>query len=163
MRRPTPKLPLPLFAPALALLAIAGCSRPKDLSVDHAWVRLPAVAGQPAAAYFTLHGGPADATLIDVSTDVAIRSEMHETMKGVGKGMGGGAAGMTRMTPMPSVLVPARSVGRFAPGGRHVMFFGLDPSVRRGGAMTLTFTFGDGERIRQSAPVVGAGDPPPTE
>ncbi|WP_375383432.1 copper chaperone PCu(A)C [uncultured Sphingomonas sp.] len=159
MRRLIPKSPRSLFVPALALLAIAGCSKAKDLSVDQAWVRLPAVPGQPAAAYFTLHGGPADATLIDVSTDVAIRSEMHETMRG----MGGGAAGMTRMTPVPSVSVPARSTGRFAPGGRHVMFFGLDPSVKRGGAMTLTFTFGNGERIRQSAPVLGAGDPPPGE
>ena len=167
MRRQIPKLPRPLFVPALALLALGGCSRPKELYVDHAWVRLPAVAGQPAAAYFTLHGGPADATLIDVSTDVAIRAEMHETMKGIGKGMGkgmgDGAGGMTHMAPTPSVPVPAKSVDRFAPGGRHVMLFGLDPSVKRGGALALTFTFGNGERIQQTAPVVGAGDPPPKE
>ncbi|MGI4732775.1 MAG: copper chaperone PCu(A)C [Janthinobacterium lividum] len=148
---------LPLLLCVAALLPATGCSKPRELYVDHAWVRLPAVAGQPAAAYFTVHGGAAPATLIDVSSDVAIRSEMHETMTGTGSG----AAGMTSMKPMPSVAIPARSTDRFAPAGRHVMLFGLDPSVKRGGAIALTFTFGNGERIQQTAPVLNAGDPPP--
>ena len=147
------------FTLACAALTVTGCSRPKELFVDGGWVRLPGVPGQPAAAYFTVHGGAADATLIDVSTDVAIRSEMHETMKEMAPGNGAGS--MTSMKPMASVAIPARSVDRFAPAGRHVMLFGLDPSVKRGGALTLTFTFANGERIQQTAPVVGAGDPPP--
>ena len=36
-----------LLLPALALVA---CSPPKELYVDSAWVRLPAVRAQPAAA-----------------------------------------------------------------------------------------------------------------
>ncbi len=31
--------------------------------------------------YFTLHGGPADATLVSVTSDVSIRAEMHESMQ----------------------------------------------------------------------------------
>ncbi len=35
-------------------------------------------AGTPGGAYFTIHGGPQPLKLIDVSSDVAIGSEMHE-------------------------------------------------------------------------------------
>ncbi|WP_254606513.1 copper chaperone PCu(A)C [Sphingomonas bacterium] len=166
--------PLSAIAVLLAAsLATAGCSKPKQLYVDRAWVRLPGVAHQPAAVYFTVHGGPVATTLIDVSSDVAIRSEMHETMTsagtsagtGTGTGTAGGGrpgtAAMTRMTPLQTVAIPAASLDAFAPGGRHVMLFGLARSVKRGGTMALTFTFGDGERILQTASVLGAGDPPP--
>ncbi len=55
--------------------------------------------GRPGAAYFTLHGGRSDATLIDVSADVAVRAEIHESMSGAG--------GMAGMKPLASVAVPA--------------------------------------------------------
>ena len=136
----------------LSALVLAACSQPKELSVTDAWVRLPAVAGRPAAAYFTLHGGPTDATLIDVSTDVAIKMEMHETRN---------EGGRTTMAPLASVAVPARAAVTFVPGGRHVMLFDLNPSVKRGGTMTLTFSFANGLRIQQDATVIAAGDPAP--
>ncbi len=134
-----------LLLPALALLA---CSRPKQLYADGAWVRLPAVRTQPGAAYFTLHGGKTDGTLIAVGTDVAIRSELHESM----------AQGMK---PVASVPVPAGSTVAFTPGGRHVMLIDLNPTVKPGGKLTLTFTFADGERILQDAAVLDAGAPAP--
>ena len=133
-----------LAALLLPALMLAGCSKPKELYVDHAWVRLPAVRAQPAAAYFTLHGGKTDATLIDVSADVAIRSEMHESMAAT-------------MKPVASIEVPAGSKLVFAPGGRHVMLWEISPTVKPGSTMTLTFTFGNGERILQDAAVVDAG------
>ena len=48
--------------------ALTSCGGPKDVTVDHGWVRLPVVAGRPAAAYFTLHGGKQGAILIAVSS-----------------------------------------------------------------------------------------------
>ena len=144
--------PFSLLAPLAAVAALAGCSQPRELYVSDAWVRLPAVAGRPAAAYFTLHGGATDATLITVSTDVAIKTEMHETKN---------EGGAMTMAPLASVAVPARGKVAFAPGGRHVMLFDLNPSVKRGGAMTLTFSFASGLRIQQDATVIAAGDPAP--
>jgi periplasmic copper chaperone A len=141
-----------LAAPVFAVLAIAGCSQPRELYVSDAWVRLPAVPGRPAAAYFTLHGGATDATLIGVSTDVAIKTELHETKD---------ANGAMTMAPLPSLAVPARSAIAFAPGGRHVMLFDLNPAVKKGGALTLTFSFSNGLRIQQDASVIAAGDPAP--
>ncbi|MFW2852549.1 copper chaperone PCu(A)C [Sphingomonas sp. TX0543] len=137
----------------LAAAALGGCSQQKQLSVSNAWVRLPAVTGRPAAAYFTIHGGAADATLINISTDVAVRTEMHE--------MKAGANGAMTMDAIQQVRVPARQTVRFAPGGQHAMLFDVNPSVKPGGQIAFTFTFADGLRIQQQADVVGAGDPPP--
>ena len=137
---------------SLATIALAGCAKPKPLYVDAAWVRLNAVATGPAAAYFDVHGGPTPETLISVSTDTAIRAEMHQSTT---------TAGMATMTPLASVDVPAKTLVRFAPGGRHVMLFNVNPEIKRGGTMTFTFTFADGERILQTATVVAAGDPAP--
>lgn len=138
----------------LATAALGGCAQEKQLAVSDAWVRLAAVPGRPAAGYFAIHGGPADATLINVSTDVAVRTEMHE-MKA------GGPNGAMTMDAVQQVRVPALKTVRFAPGGQHAMLFDVNPSVKPGGQITFTFTFADGLRIQQQANVVGAGDPPP--
>ena len=140
-----------LVALSLAMLALAACSKPKPLYVDAAWVRLNAVAADPAAAYFTVHGGPSDETLISVATDTAVRAQMHQSTT---------TGGMASMTPLTSVPIPAGTVIRFAPGGRHVMLFDVNPAIKAGGAMNFTFTFANGDRILQTASVIAAGDPP---
>ena len=138
-----------IFAGA-AVVALAGCAQPAQLSVDGAWVRLAAVKGRPAAAYFTIHGGPTDATLINVTTDVAIRAEMHESMA---------TGGVSSMKPIARVAIPAKTDVVFAPGGRHVMLFDMNPGIVPGDRrITFTFSFADGTRILQNATVVGAGD-----
>ena len=138
-----------IFAGA-AVVALAGCAQPAQLSVDGAWVRLAAVKGRPAAAYFTIHGGPTDATLINVTTDVAIRAEMHESMA---------SGGVSSMKPIARVAIPAKTEIVFAPGGRHVMLFDMNPGIIPGDRrITFTFSFADGTRILQNATVVGAGD-----
>lgn len=143
-------------AAALVLAAattLAGCAPEKQLYVGDAWVRLAAVAGRPAAAYFTIHGGPTDATLVGVRTDVAVRTELHESMASAGGGM--------TMDAIRQVAIPALGQVRFAPGGKHAMLFDVNPAVKPGGAITLVFTFADATRIEQDAQVIAAGDPAP--
>lgn len=145
------------FAPArhlplLVALTLAGCGQPRQLSVDHAYVRLPTVSGNPAAAYFTVHGGKADAQLIDVTTPVAIQTMVHETVD---------EGGVSVMRPVARVAVPAGATVLFAPGGRHAMIMGLEQRVAKGSTMPLVVTFASGERIKVDAAVIGAGDPPP--
>ena len=136
----------------LATLALASCAQPKQLFTDHAWVRLGAVPGRPAAAYVNVHGGPKPATLIAVTTDVAIKAEMHETMQ---------RGTMATMTPLARVPIPANGVVKFEPGGRHVMLFDMNPGIKPGATITLTLSFADGTRILQDAGVIAAGDPAP--
>ena len=148
---------LPSLSPLAGIAAtlLTGCGQPKQLYIDHAWVRLAALPSRPAAAYFTIHGGPTDATLVAVTTDVAIKSEMHASMAT------GGAHAMTTMTPVTSVAVPAGQRITFQPGGRHVMLFDVNPGIKAGATIALTLTFADSTRILQDANVVAAGDPAP--
>lgn len=139
-----------VFGLGVAAMALASCSQPKELSVDGAWVRLGAATGRPAAAYFTVHGGPTPATLISVTTDVAIKAEMHETTA---------KNGVTSMAPLSRVEVPAKTDVAFAPGGRHVMLFNMNPGIKPADRVTLTFAFADGTRILYNANVVAAGTP----
>jgi periplasmic copper chaperone A len=142
-----------LVALTVVAAALAGCAQEKQLYVDDAWVRLAAVPGRPAAGYFAVHGGPTDATLINVFTDVAIRTEMHESKMAAGGGM--------TMDAVRSLPVPALQTVTFAPGGKHVMLFDVNPGIKPGAAITFTYTFADGLRIQQDARVIAAGDAPP--
>jgi copper(I)-binding protein len=135
-----------------AALLLAGCHKPAELSASGAWVRLPAVAGRPGAAYFTVKGGDKADALLAVSTPAAARAELHETMD---------HQGMKSMQPARDVPVPARGSLEFAPGGRHVMLFEMRPDAKPGGRIPLALAFASGKRLEVQASIVGAGDPPP--
>ncbi|MEG8056595.1 copper chaperone PCu(A)C [Sphingomonas sp. 22L2VL55-3] len=75
---------------------------------------------------------------------------MHETMD---KG------GMSTMTPLAKVEIPANTDVAFAPGGRHVMLFDMNSGIKPADRVTLTFAFADGTRIINNATVVAAGTP----
>lgn len=138
-------------------LALAGCQQaaPKAASVDHAWVRLPAVSGRPGAAYFTVHGGAVEDRLMVVASPQAIRAEMHNmSMDG----------GIMKMAPIDGGLaVPAGGDVAFDSGGKHVMLFDISPKVLPGGKMTLTFTMASGQKFEAEAAVIAAGDEEPKD
>ena len=142
------------IAGLLAAVTLAGCqAQPPAPTIADAWVRLPAVAGRPGAAYFTLTGGRNSVTLVSVRSPAAIRSELHESMAG--------HSGAMTMMPLKQVHVPAAERVAFAPGGRHVMLFDVNPTLRPGGKTTLTLAFADGTTVDTQAAVRGAGDPAP--
>lgn len=133
--------------------ALTGCTQPPELSVDGAYVRLPAVAGRPGVAYFTVHGATEGTKLISVTSPVVIRSELHESMK---------SGAMSSMAPIRDVPVPARAELVFAPGGKHVMLFDINQQVKPGSTVKLLFTFANNTRITVQAPAIAAGAPAPT-
>jgi copper(I)-binding protein len=132
----------------LAALVTLGACQSHDITIDHGYVRLPAVKGQPAAAYFTLHGSGKDSTLISISTEYAIRSEMHESMK---------TGGMSSMKPIDHLTLPADGTIEFKPGGKHLMLYDVNPEIVPGRTLALTFTFSDGTRLEYPALVIAAG------
>ncbi|QHL91291.1 copper chaperone PCu(A)C [Sphingomonas changnyeongensis] len=146
-------------------LATAGCTQEEaQLQVTDAWVRISPVASNPSAGYFTVKGGEKAVQLIGVSSPVAIRTEMHETMADHGAGDGnsdGKGHGMTMMKPVTSVDVPARGTVAFAPGGRHAMFWNINPGIVPPRTMPLVFTFSDGTQIEVAARTVAVGAPAP--
>lgn len=152
-----PALPSPGSALVpIALLALAGChaGAPK-LRADHGWVRLAAVPGRPAAAYLTLHGGPEPVRLVAIESPSVGSSELHRSMK---TGPGGSMVGMQRLDGLD---VSAGGELSFAPGGNHVMLFGVGPQVKPGQTMRLSIRFAKGQPLTIDAKVVGAGDPAP--
>lgn len=137
----------------LAMLAACQQAAPKAASVEHAWVRLPAVEGRPGAAYFTLHGGPVDDRLMAVSSPQAVKSEMHDMSM---------AGGVMKMAPIDAGLaVPAKDSVTFESSGKHVMLFDISPKVAAGGKVTLTFAMASGEKLETQADVIAAGGEEP--
>lgn len=137
-----------LLAPLLAPL-LTSCAADPETRIAEGWVRLPAVAGNPGAAYFTLHGGPVDDRLIGVTSAVAVRAELHETVE---------ENGVSSMAMLNAVDVPAGSEIRFEPGGKHVMLFRINPGITPGKTVPMIFTFQSGLRIQYDAPARAAGD-----
>ena len=148
----------PMILAAAALLAVlpSGCTKPVVSEATDGWVRLSAAPGRPAAAYLTVHGGPTDAVLISITSPLAIRAEMHETMA-----MGPARAAATTMRPIAQLALPANGTLAFAPGARHVMLFDVNPAVKPGGSVPLELTFADGSRLETRAQAVAAGAPAP--
>lgn len=114
--------------------------------VGDAVVQLAAVAGRPGAGYFTVRGGPA--TLESVSSPLASRIELHSSSM---------AGGVMRMALLPAVELRAGEIVRFAPGGSHLMIFGLHRDVKPGARVPLDFHFAGGRVVRVTATTVAPG------
>lgn len=141
-----------VFAGIVAVATLSAC-QPAEMKAEGAWVRLPAVAGRPGAAYFIVHGGAKADTLVAVSAPFALRAEMHESVKG--------DHGAMSMAPIRDAAVPAGGVLAFAPGGKHVMLFSIGPNVKPGDTVPVTLAFASGAKLEMTARVLGAGDPAP--
>ena len=96
-------------------------------------------------------GGPNADQLMDVSSPVVIRTEMHESMSGSG--------GIVSMKPIEDGIdIPAGGAVEFKPGGKHVMMFNVNPGIVPPRTLQMIFTFKSGERITVDAEVKRAGD-----
>ena len=138
---------------------------PPGISLSDARVQLPAVSGRPGVAYFTVSqsSGP-PRTIAAVSVEMAGRTEMHETLKLDGGKMDGakmdGAKmdGAMTMKPVGSVPLESGKSVEFAPGGKHIMLFELDPKLRFADSVELTVTFGGGDKATAKARVTTVND-----
>lgn len=142
------------FIPLIALaspLALAACGDPAPTYIDQAWVRLSPNKETPSAGYFVAHGGDAGTALRGVLTDYALKVEMHESMS---------EKGMMSMKPLDSVDIPAKSTVAFAPGGKHLMLWGVNDTAVSRGKMTLTFLLANGDRLLVDAIIQKPGAAP---
>ncbi len=135
---------------AFSLILLSSCGPTPQLRVDDAVVKLSPVTTNPSALYFTVHGGPADLKLLSVTSRSAIRTEMHESGKDP-------KTGMMTMTPIRTVPVPADATVKFAPGGKHVMVWGINLPARRLNELETEFLFSNGDRILVEVPIQPMG------
>lgn len=145
----------------VAAVALSGCkdnpARPAVLQVLEGTIRPGATPDSPAAGYFTVEGGPAPVALVAVTADLAQRVEMHETRKDA-------ATGMVSMAPLVRADIPAKGEVKFAPGGKHVMIWGINPAAVKAGRLPMVFVFTNNDRIVYDMRIIApeaAGDAAP--
>ncbi|MFM7027472.1 MAG: copper chaperone PCu(A)C [Chakrabartia sp.] len=138
---------------ALALLPVAltlaACAPKSEAPITDAQVRLPAVDGNPGAAYFTLHGGAKGRTLVRIQGADIGRAEMHDMAM---------SDGMMKMVPLTQgVAAPAGGEVSFASGGKHVMLFDMKSGLKPGDPIRLDFAFADGSTYEVTAKAEAPG------
>lgn len=138
------------------VLALAGCHQAPasqtgqgtaagQVSVSDGKLVLPAVSGNPGAAYFTVTNGTAQAvSLAAASVEGAAKAEMHETSAG-------------SMAPLAAVPLAPGAAATFARGGKHVMVFGVPRQLKAGDTARLTLTFAGGKTVSGPLSVEAAG------
>ncbi len=105
-------------------------------------LRLSANPGAPSAAYLELGGDGQTMTLTSVTSADAERVEMHESRR---------ADGMTSMAELESIVVLPDSEVVMAPGGTHLMVFGISAAARSAGSIRLSLRFADGTVVETTA------------
>jgi protein SCO1/2 len=135
-------------AKAEALAAAEG----KESSITMAGlVVTQAVVAEPAsldeaAAYITIRNGLAqEDTLVAVAADLAVRSEVHETM---------GEGELRHMMATPRLVIPARAETKLTPNGNHIMLLQLKKKISAGDSVTLYLSLARVGSVEVRAPVV---------
>ena len=136
-----------LLLPLAALLASCSQGEPA-VTVTDAVVRLPAVQGNPGAAYFTLRANRTPMRLLGVSSPQVQRIELHESEM---------VGGHMRMGPLEDNAFTTEGVKVFEEGGPHAMLFGINPAVRAGGTVRITFDVDNAPDVTVDVPVQTAG------
>lgn len=139
-------------APAPQASASASAASADDLpatrgnvAITNGKLVLPAVKGRPGAAYFMAsNSSDKPETITAVAVEGADKTEMHETKGG-------------EMTPLATVDLPAGDMVMFERGGKHVMAFGLAPTIKAGDSVKLTVTFAGGATQSEQLQVEAAG------
>ena len=143
-----------LSSAALAMiLSVGSATAPAladadDIMVEGAWARASIGVDRPGAAYLTiLNTGGEPATLIGLSTPLAMMPEVHETQTN--------SAGVSSMTPTETITIaPGESVS-LEPGGLHAMLMHLQEPMVEGETFPLTLIFEDGSEVTVDVPILG--------
>lgn len=137
---------------AAALLLLTACERPAaepEVKVEDARVQLPPVGGRPGVAYFTLTSNNDPTKLVSVTSPRVERIELHETVT---------EGGVSRMRPLDSSVFPGNGKLVFEQAGKHAMLFGIDPDIKSGDTIPLTFNFEPAPPVTVEAQVGAIGE-----
>ena len=130
----------PLACLLLGLLLTAGAhaAAAAHIRASAAWIRvLPGAL--PAGGYLTLHNdGDQPVALTSASSEAYVHIMLHRSdMTG----------GMSRMTMVDALTVPAHGAVTLAPGGYHFMLMQARAPVQPGDKLVLTLKFADGSTL----------------
>lgn len=129
---------LSLLLGGLVLAGGAHATAAEHIHASHAWIRvLPGAL--PAGGYVTLQNdGDEPAALSGASSTRYADVMLHQSST---------AGGMSRMTMVDAVTVPAHGTAVLAPAGYHLMLMQPDAPVKPGEMVQLTLKFTDGSTL----------------
>lgn len=125
------------------LLFIAVFSAHAEVIVTNAWVR-PTVAQQKVTGAFMTITSTVDAHVVGITSPVADRVEIHEMKMD---------NDIMTMRAVPSLPLSAGKQTKLAPGGYHVMLFGLHQQVKAGDSVPLTLIIEGRNKKRTSVTI----------
>lgn len=120
-----------------------------SLEALEGWMRaLPP--GQPTgAAYMTLRNtGSAPVVVVGASSPAAQRVEIHQSSQ---------VDGMWRMVRLQNLEIAPGATVTLAPGGTHLMLFGLKASPRPGDGVSLNLELAGGDTLAVDITVLAPG------
>jgi copper(I)-binding protein len=122
-----------VLAASVSFSAAAAGYSAGAIHIDNAWARATAPGQSTGGAYLSIanDGSTAD-RLLAVKSDVAERVEVHRTQT---------QGGVSSMSEVDAVDVPANGKVTFAPGGYHIMFIKLKAPFTAGGEVPATLVF----------------------
>lgn len=133
---------LRIAALALAVTTLTACNDKGEsrqvLRVASGHIVMPVSPDRPAAGYFTVEGGSAPVDLVAVTSDLAQRVEMHQTVK---------EDGLTTMKELVRAPVPVQGKLEFKPGANHLMVWNINGAAVRAGRLPMVFIFSNNDRI----------------
>ncbi|MBK5909974.1 hypothetical protein CCR85_00505 [Rhodothalassium salexigens] len=122
------------------------------IRLSNAWVRQAPPSADVAAGYLMVwNRGDAADRLVGVSSPAAERVELHETVR---------EGDRVRMQPLDHVAVAAGDAALFEPGGKHLMFKGLQAPFEPGRMVTLVLHFERAGAVTVDVPVKPIGHQP---
>ncbi len=125
---------------------------PPGITVTEGWLALPAVGGNPGAAYFSLTNGTDEQVTIRTASVLGAESAMiHETATWSNE---------TDMQELFTLPVKGGETLVFEPGGKHVMAMGMGGGVEPGGETEVTLTFVGGDKCSFPVTAHPAGEDP---
>jgi len=125
-----------LLSPLVAAIFVLGCRyapQEPEVTIGNAVVTVPAVPGGAGAAYFSITTNNDPTQLQAITSPRIQRIELHRTSEE------GGRVRMVPFEPGDGTFSPDEPL-RFEPGGKHAMLFGVDPALRPGDKVALSFT-----------------------
>jgi copper(I)-binding protein len=137
---------------ALALVWGPALAQQPAVSVHDAWARATAPGQTAGAVYMTL-SSPVSDTLLGVSSPDAGATMLHRTTK---------MNGMTGMSDVDSLPIPAGRKVTLAPNGIHIMLMDLKHPLVPGQTVEVNLSFANSPTVQVKAPVqpITASAPP---
>lgn len=136
-------------ATAIAFLALTTSAVARqDMSAEGAWARATTPKAQTGAVYLTIVDKGAADTLTSVSTPVAAKAKLHETVK---------TGDVVGMRPVDALPISTTGPTVLAPGGYHIMLFGLKKPLVKGETFPITLNFAKRGAVNATVKVEAAG------